>query len=522
MNRVRAAMTLTLRYLYRGEHRRDARLSTIARRGDRADAKAVLAALRADASLDLDRFGAFAYDTAREGWVAVADYDDARAGSGFAPEGDELRVELVDSLRREPEDASADTEAGYFGIGIVRGKTAGNDGVLWRSAAQLGAAFTCTIGARHGKVDDRTDATSAWRNVPAFAYADFGAFAASAPRGAALVGVEMGGEPLDGFAHPERCVYLLGAEDEGLSAAARRACLDLLRLRAKATTPAATRLLDAAAAALAADAALLGDRDGGSDDERAASDVDLKISPAIEADGGASRRAKARRDAIARALPLVAAPAATAFGAALLHAAEANRTAPRFAPRVRAESSPPSVAVRARRALRESRPLARVSTIEGTSWCSQVAARGLRGRRPRGRRAAPLLLVRGLPRDGAEGRGARGLVLRGARGGPRASFLIWTADRFPPAAAAPAAATGSGGGALRAGRAGTAMLAPSAAGAGGASCGGGCTGGPRILPDWKHSVLWFAGKRGLPIASGEGEVAWRPGRGGPVSRLTSK
>lgn len=160
-----------------------------------------------------------------------------------------------------------------------------------------------------------------------------------------------------------RYVWDVRCDARGLDAdAARRACLDLLRLRSTATTPAATRLLDAAAAALAADAALLGDRDECSDDERTASDVDLKISPAIEADGGASRRAKARRAVIARALPLVAAPAATAFGAALLHAAEANRTEPRFAPRVRAESVAPSVAVRARRAFRESRPLARVST----------------------------------------------------------------------------------------------------------------------------------------------------------------
>jgi len=34
--------------------------------------------------------------------------------------------------------------------------------------------------------------------------------------GAQLVGIEMGGVPLSGFKHPERAIYLLGAEDSGL------------------------------------------------------------------------------------------------------------------------------------------------------------------------------------------------------------------------------------------------------------------------------------------------------------------
>ena len=67
------------------------------------------------------------------------------------------------------------------------------------------------------------------------------------------------------------------------------------------------------------------------------------------------------------------------------------------------------------------------------------------------------------------------------------------------------------GAALRTASAGAAMPAPSAAGAGVASCGGGCTGGPRALPGRKHIVRWFVGRRHLTstIASGSGEVAWR-------------
>mmetsp|Transcript_95193 Transcript_95193/g.153520 ORF Transcript_95193/g.153520 Transcript_95193/m.153520 type:complete len:119 (+) Transcript_95193:42-398(+) len=36
------------------------------------------------------------------------------------------------------------------------------------------------------------------------------------PKGAAWVVIEMGGEPLETFKHPERAIYILGSEDTGL------------------------------------------------------------------------------------------------------------------------------------------------------------------------------------------------------------------------------------------------------------------------------------------------------------------
>ena len=44
------------------------------------------------------------------------------------------------------------------------------------------------------------------------------------PPCAQWVAVEMGGEPLSTFDHPERCVYILGAEDAGLPEPVLRAC----------------------------------------------------------------------------------------------------------------------------------------------------------------------------------------------------------------------------------------------------------------------------------------------------------
>ena len=214
--------TIRLRYLYRGEHKRDGRVATIACENGTIKTKAVLAALRRDRSVDLDRFGVAVYDARLEAWRTLTELDDEVAVEG------EARAELYDTLAQETDDAA--DEAGYFGIGVVRGKTAGNAGVLWRSAAQLGAAFTFTVGARFEKEDDKTDAIAAWRRVPQFAYDDVAQLVTATPRGAALVGIEMGGQALETFAHPERCVYVLGAEDEGLPKSVRRACRHVVSL----------------------------------------------------------------------------------------------------------------------------------------------------------------------------------------------------------------------------------------------------------------------------------------------------
>ena len=53
-------------------------------------------------------------------------------------------------------------------------------------------------------------------------YNTFDDFYKNLPKGAMLVGVELNekAEHLETFKHPRRCVYLLGAEDHGLSKAA--------------------------------------------------------------------------------------------------------------------------------------------------------------------------------------------------------------------------------------------------------------------------------------------------------------
>lgn len=105
----------------------------------------------------------------------------------------------------------------FFGIGIQNGKTPENLGVLWRSAQNLGASFIFTIGNRYAK--QACDTHDAVKAMPYFHYETFEDFLNNIPKGARIVGVELTdkAEPLETFHHPRRCVYLLGAEDHGLS-----------------------------------------------------------------------------------------------------------------------------------------------------------------------------------------------------------------------------------------------------------------------------------------------------------------
>lgn len=119
---------------------------------------------------------------------------------------------------------------GYFGIGIENTKTAANVGTLWRSAHIFGAAFLFTVGRRYRQ--QASDTMKTPRHVPLYAYETFDEFYMHLPHGCQLIGVELDERavPLARFTHPERCVYLLGAEDHGLSKEALATCHGLVQL----------------------------------------------------------------------------------------------------------------------------------------------------------------------------------------------------------------------------------------------------------------------------------------------------
>jgi tRNA G18 (ribose-2'-O)-methylase SpoU len=121
----------------------------------------------------------------------------------------------------------------FFGIGIQNGKTPENLGVLWRSAQNMGASFIFTIGNRYAK--QACDTHNAVKAMPYFHYNTFEEFITYLPKGARLVGVEKtdGAEALETFHHPRRCVYLLGAEDHGLSKIAIDHCHFLVKFESQ-------------------------------------------------------------------------------------------------------------------------------------------------------------------------------------------------------------------------------------------------------------------------------------------------
>ena len=111
---------------------------------------------------------------------------------------------------------------GYFGVGIYRPKTEANVGTLWRTAYLMDAAFVFTVGERYHKQAADTPDTA--RHVPLLHFGDFDDLIDHLPEGCHRVAVEQGGRTLVGWSHPERCVYLLGAEDDGLPIEVLRRC----------------------------------------------------------------------------------------------------------------------------------------------------------------------------------------------------------------------------------------------------------------------------------------------------------
>jgi tRNA G18 (ribose-2'-O)-methylase SpoU len=122
------------------------------------------------------------------------------------------------------------TDRGYFGIGIEHGKTVANLGTLFRSAQVLGADFVFTVFARYNP--HCSDTMKSWRHIPCWHFPDLAALKSSNPRECLIVGVELMAEaqPLASFRHPERAIYLLGAEDHGLTRSALSICHKLVSL----------------------------------------------------------------------------------------------------------------------------------------------------------------------------------------------------------------------------------------------------------------------------------------------------
>lgn len=112
----------------------------------------------------------------------------------------------------------------WFSIGHYGVKYPENTGTLWRTAQGFGANYIFTIGERYRR--QMGDTRYSYQEIPLFSYGDFESFKKTLPKACKLVGIEMSKRSvsLDKFKHPLRCVYLLGAEDNGLPPEIQKEC----------------------------------------------------------------------------------------------------------------------------------------------------------------------------------------------------------------------------------------------------------------------------------------------------------
>jgi tRNA G18 (ribose-2'-O)-methylase SpoU len=112
---------------------------------------------------------------------------------------------------------------GFCAIGVWHAKTSVNIGTLVRSARILGADFVFTIGRRY---KHQSSECKHGRHIPILHFDTTDAWRQAMPANARLVAVELadGATNLVDFDHPQRAIYLLGAEDHGLTADMMRGC----------------------------------------------------------------------------------------------------------------------------------------------------------------------------------------------------------------------------------------------------------------------------------------------------------
>jgi tRNA G18 (ribose-2'-O)-methylase SpoU len=120
---------------------------------------------------------------------------------------------------------------GFFGIGIEHAKTEFNYWTLFRTAQILNANFLFIIGARYKP--HAADVLKSYRHIPVYSYINFQDFNDHRPFDCKLIGVEMTENAIEisQYKHPDKAIYLLGAEDHGLTKQALNSCQDIIKLR---------------------------------------------------------------------------------------------------------------------------------------------------------------------------------------------------------------------------------------------------------------------------------------------------
>lgn len=119
-------------------------------------------------------------------------------------------------------------DMGYFGIGIENTIKRQNIGTLFRSALNFDADFIFTINRRYEY--QSSDTTKTKKHLPLWHFKNKEDFKSHIPNDCVPVGVEIikTAKNIVGYQHPERAIYILGAEDSGLSTELLLACRDIV------------------------------------------------------------------------------------------------------------------------------------------------------------------------------------------------------------------------------------------------------------------------------------------------------
>lgn len=123
---------------------------------------------------------------------------------------------------------------GYFGLALYHPKKSSNWGTLVRTANLLECSFIAAIGARYPI--QGSDTLKTHKHVPVFEFPTFEEFRKHCmPYDCQLVGVELDNRAKDlkDFVHPERAIYLMGAEDHGLPQKIMDECQHLVKLKGR-------------------------------------------------------------------------------------------------------------------------------------------------------------------------------------------------------------------------------------------------------------------------------------------------
>lgn len=119
---------------------------------------------------------------------------------------------------------------GYFMIGIENPNKEENIGTLWRAAYSFGSQCIFTIGRKYHR--QKSDTSASYRQIPLFNYQNIDHFLSCLPAESVLVGLETGDKSRDikNFVHPERSIYVLGNEKNGLTGEMIQKCQILVKL----------------------------------------------------------------------------------------------------------------------------------------------------------------------------------------------------------------------------------------------------------------------------------------------------